>query len=445
MRKSINILALGLLFVFGACSTKDDTTPVTVDSAKLFQNAVKGMEITPGLSDPLSSAFFDTTDGKTFTIKAVAGGATAIVATFTAATDAKNATYTATDKTVYTIILGDNKAVSYQAKDGVKVSGVLRTEGSTPVNPEFTQLFLNEVIDMEVTLNEASPFAPAFFAVTDGKTFTIKAVGNDSPAIVATFVAVTTAKSATYTTSDGKDIYTIILGDNKAVSYQLAGGTKVSGFLRIKGSTPVDPTFTQIFQKAVTDMEVALDKNSPLAPAFFSITDGATFTIKAVGSDTPAIFTTFQSATDAKTATYTNNTGGAVYTIILGDDKAVSYQLAGETKVSGFLRAEGSTPVIPDVAQLFLDQVKNKQMDTDASGTSIYGFFDDTAGTTFVIKAIGVDPRITTTFTAATDANNATYTSTDGTVYTIILGAANAISYQKTGGSIVTGVLKTRV
>ncbi len=339
MRKSINILALGLLFVFGACSTKDDTTPVTVDSAKLFQNAVKGMEITPGLSDPLSSAFFDTTDGKTFTIKAVAGGATAIVATFTAATDAKNATYTATDKTVYTIILGDNKAVSYQAKDGVKVSGVLRTEGSTPVNPEFTQLFLNEVIDMEVTLNEASPFAPAFFAVTDGKTFTIKAVGNDSPAIVATFVAVTTAKSATYTTSDGKDIYTIILGDNKAVSYQLAGGTKVSGFLR----------------------------------------------------------------------------------------------------------EENSTPVIPDVAQLFLDQVKNKEMTpVGGGGESIYAFFDNTVGTTFTTLADGTNPRTTMTFTTATDADNATYTSTDGTVYTIILGADNAISYQATDGAKIDGILRAR-
>ena len=339
MRKSINILALGLLFVFGACSTKDDTTPVTVDSAKLFQNAVKGMEITPGLSDPLSSAFFDTTDGKTFTIKAVAGGAAAIVATFTAATDAKNATYTATDKTVYTIILGDNKAVSYQLAGGTKVSGVLRTEGSTPVNPEFTQLFLNEVIDMEVTLNEASPFAPAFFAVTDGKTFTIKAVGNDSPAIVATFVAVTTAKSATYTTTDSK-----------------------------------------------------------------------------------------------------------VYTIILGTDKAVSYQLAGEEKVSGFLRSEDSKPVVPEFADEFLAKVMNKEMiPVGGGGESIYAFFDHTAGTTFTTIADRTNPRITMSFTTMKDANTATYTSTKGVIYTIILGDANAISYQAAGGDKIDGTLRARV
>ena len=337
MKKSINILALGLLFVFGACSTKDDTTPVTVDSAKLFQDAVKGMEITPGLSDPLSSALFNT-DGKTFTIKAVPGGADAIVATFTAATDAKNATYTATDKTVYTIILGDNKAVSYQLAGGTKVSGVLRTEGSTPVNPEFTQIFLDQVTDMEITLDKNSPLAPAFFAVTDGKTFTIKAVGSDAPAIVTTFVAVTTAKSATYTTSDGKDIYTIVLGDNDTVSYQL-----------------------------------------------------------------------------------------------------------GNVKVNGFLQKEGSTPVIPDIAQLFLNQVKNMEMTpVDGSGGSIYAFFDDTAGTTFTLVADDTNPRITMTFTAATDANNATYTSTDGTVYTIILGDTKAISYQKTGGDIVNGDLRVR-
>ena len=443
MRKSINILALGLLFVFGACSTKDDgdDTNTVLDDAKLFQNAVTDMEVAPDITDPLSPAFFDAVDGKTFIVKANSTS-DAIIATFTAATKATEATYTTKDGKVYTIILGADKAVSYQLAGGTKVEGTLRKTGADPVYPEFSRLFQNAVKNMEVAPDLKDPLSPAFFA-TDGKSFTVKST-ETTDIVVATFKVATTAKNATYVTAKN-EVYTIMLGANKAVSYQLAGGTKVSGFLRIKGSTPVDPTFTQIFQKAVTDMEVALDKNSPLAPAFFSITDGATFTIKAVGSDTPAIFTTFQSATDAKTATYTNNTGGAVYTIILGDDKAVSYQLAGETKVSGFLRAEGSTPVIPDVAQLFLDQVKNKQMDTDASGTSIYGFFDDTAGTTFVIKAIGVDPRITTTFTAATDANNATYTSTDGTVYTIILGAANAISYQKTGGSIVTGVLKTRV
>ena len=212
-----------------------------------------------------------------------------------------------------------------------------------------------------------------------------------------------------------------------------------------KDDTNTKLDIARIFQGDVTDMEITLDKNSPLAPAFFDQTTGKTFTIKAVGSNTPAIVTTFQSATDAKTATYTNNTDGTVYTIVLGADKAVSYQLAGGTKVSGFLQKEGSTPVIPDIAQLFLDAVKNKQMDTDASGVAIYGFFDDTAGTTFTIKAIGFDPRITTTFTDATDANNATYTSTDGTAYTIILGADDAISYQKAGGDIVTGVLKTRV
>ena len=84
-------------------------------------------------------------------------------------------------------------------------------------------------------------------------------------------------------------------------------------------------------------------------------------------------------------------------------------------------------------------------MDPDASGTSIDGFFDTTDGKTFTIKAVaGGADAIVATFTAATDANTATYTSTDGTVYTIILGADNAISNQKTGGDIVNGVLKTR-
>lgn len=214
-------------------------------------------------------------------------------------------------------------------------------------------------------------------------------------------------------------------------------------------STKDDTTNTTLdnaalFQADVKDMEITLDKNSPLAPAFFNATDGKTFTIKAVGNDNPVIVATFTAATDAKNATYTT-ADSKVYTIILGANKVVSYQLAGGVKVSGFLRAENSIPVIPDNGALFLEKVKNKEMTpTGGDQGSIYGFFDDTAGTTFTMVADGTNPRFSMTFTAATDANNATYTSTDGTVYTFILGDADVISYQAAGGTKIDGGLKVR-
>ena len=199
------------------------------------------------------------------------------------------------------------------------------------------------------------------------------------------------------------------------------------------------------FQDAVKDMEITLNTTSPFAPAFFSSTDGKTFTIKAIGNDIPAIVATFTAATDTKNAIYTT-TDSKVYTIILGTDKAVSYQLAGEEKVSGFLRSEDSKPVVPEFADEFLAKVMNKEMiPVGGGGESIYAFFDHTAGTTFTTIEDRTNPRITMSFTTMKDANTATYTSTKGVIYTIILGDANAISYQAAGGDKIDGTLRARV